>query len=81
MQLSYFKTLLTLLFLFFNTFIYSQSFGSSNLKGHSIDNPTSLQFGPDGRLYVAQQDGVIFAYTVVRNEENDYEVTATLLFR
>jgi len=77
MQLSYFKTLLTLLFLFFNTLIYSQSFGSSNLKGHSIDNPTSLQFGPDGRLYVAQQDGVIFAYTVVRNEENDYEVTAT----
>ncbi|MEM9261580.1 MAG: hypothetical protein AAGA62_18210, partial [Bacteroidota bacterium] len=37
----------------------------------------SLQFGPDGRLYVSQQDGLIYAYTVVRNGANDYSVTAT----
>lgn len=30
----------------------------------SIANPTSLQFGPDGRLYVSQQDGTINIYTV-----------------
>ena len=27
------------------------SFGSSGLIGESILNPTSLEFGPDGRLY------------------------------
>lgn len=36
--------------------------------------PTSLQFGPDGRLYVAQQNGLIQVYEIVRNGENDYEV-------
>ena len=39
----------------------------SGLSGESSNNPTSLQFGPDGRLYVAQQDGTIKAYTVLRN--------------
>ena len=29
-----------------------------------ITNPTSLQFGPDGRLYVAEQNGDINAFTV-----------------
>ncbi len=53
------------------------SFASSNLSGESLTNPTSLQFGPDGRLYVAQQNGLIRAYTVVRNSANNYQVTAT----
>ena len=35
------------------------NFVASNLQGESTSNPTSLQFGPDGRLYVAQQDGLI----------------------
>ena len=35
-------------------------------RGTSSYSPTSLQFGPDGRLYVAQQDGMIKAYEVAR---------------
>ncbi|HYD47845.1 MAG TPA: hypothetical protein VEB21_05830, partial [Terriglobales bacterium] len=29
-----------------------------------LSNPTSLQFGPDGRLYVSQQDGLIKIYEI-----------------
>lgn len=43
------------------------SFTASDLAGESLYHPTSLQFGPDGRLYVAQQDGKIFAYTACAN--------------
>lgn len=53
------------------------SFVNSNLYGEISNNPTSLQFGPDGRLYVAQQDGTIYAYTIVRNGAQNYQVTAT----
>lgn len=53
------------------------SFTASGLAGEALNNPTSLQFGPDGRLYVSQQDGTIYAYTVVRNAPNTYAVTAT----
>jgi len=53
------------------------SFTSSGLDGESSNNPTSLQFGPDGRLYVSQQNGTIYAYNVVRNGANDYDVTNT----
>jgi N-acetylneuraminic acid mutarotase len=52
-------------------------FGKSALKGTTLTNPTSLQFGPDERLYVAQQNGLIRAYKIVRNGPNDYAVTAT----
>ena len=53
------------------------SFGKSLLSGASIGAPTSLQFGPDGRLYVAQMDGTIRAFTVERGRSNQYRVTAT----
>ena len=53
------------------------NFTSSGLVGESSNNPTSLQFGPDGRLYVSQQNGTIYAYTIQRNGPNDYEVTST----
>ena len=29
-----------------------------------LTNPTTLQFGPDGRLYVTEQDGTINIFTV-----------------
>lgn len=53
------------------------SFTPSGLAGESSNNPTSLQFGPDGRLYVSQQNGTIYAYNVVRNAANDYAVVNT----
>ncbi|NJL92689.1 MAG: choice-of-anchor D domain-containing protein [Anaerolineae bacterium] len=51
------------------------AFVLSNLSNLTITTPTSLQFGPDGRLYVAQVDGVIQALTVQRLGPNQYTVT------
>ncbi|MBX2838157.1 MAG: thrombospondin type 3 repeat-containing protein, partial [Gammaproteobacteria bacterium] len=53
------------------------SFGKSLLN--NIDNvkPTSLQFGPDGKLYVADMLGAIKVYTVHRNGSNNYQITQT----
>ncbi len=53
------------------------NFAKSLLSGASISKPTSLQFGPDGRLYVAQQNGLIKAFTIQRRAANDFVVTAT----
>src|SRR4051794_388430 len=54
------------------------SFGRATLAGTNFaGNPTSLQFGPDGRLYVSQQDGEIKIFTIVRNAANNYSVSAT----
>jgi malectin (di-glucose binding ER protein)/putative metal-binding protein len=53
------------------------SFGKSVLAGVGVSNPTSLQFGPDGRLYVTQQNGTIKAFTVARIGPSNYTVTAT----
>ena len=56
----------------------SVSFGASELAGGpNIDNPTSLQFGPDGRLYVAERFGQIHVLNVTRDGPNDYQVTAS----
>ncbi|HJQ80741.1 MAG TPA: malectin domain-containing carbohydrate-binding protein [Lacipirellulaceae bacterium] len=53
------------------------SFGKSTLAGTTnLDRPTSLQFGPDGRLYVSQQNGLIRAYTITRDGANDYRVVS-----
>jgi glucose/arabinose dehydrogenase len=53
------------------------SFGKSVLSGTALGNPTSLQFGPDNRLYVTQQNGTILIYTVTRSAPNSYVVSAT----
>ncbi|NOT32607.1 MAG: choice-of-anchor D domain-containing protein [Candidatus Eisenbacteria bacterium] len=53
------------------------SFGKTVLTGTVLTNPTSLQFGPDGRLYVAQQNGLIRIYGVARSGPNQYAVTST----
>ena len=52
-------------------------FSFSQLGGETSGAPTTLQFGPDDRLYVGQQDGTIKVYGVVRTAENDYDVTTT----
>ncbi len=51
-------------------------FSGSVLAGIPIKSPTSLQFGPDGKLYVSQMNGVIKVLTIVRNAANNYVVTA-----
>lgn len=43
----------------------------------SIVNPTSLQFGPDGRLYVSEVDGTIKVFTIATTSSGGYTVTAT----
>lgn len=48
------------------------NFSQSQLNGASITRGTSIQFGPDGNLYVAQMDGKIFIYDVQRNGKNNY---------
>ena len=70
---------LTLLVMFIPLLASAQTinFAPSNLQGASLGNPTSLQFGPDDRLYVSQQDGTIKAFTVQRNGAEDYQVIAT----
>ncbi|WP_247237823.1 PKD domain-containing protein [Telluribacter sp. SYSU D00476] len=41
----------------------------------TLKNPTSLQFGPDGRLYISQQNGLIKVYTIAKNAPGDYTIT------
>lgn len=55
----------------------STSFGKSTVDGIASNKPTSLQFGPDGRLYVADMLGKINIYNVQRFGPNDYSVVAT----
>ena len=43
----------------------------------NINRPTDVQFGPDGRLYVAQQKGVIKAFEVERQGPEDYVATSS----
>ena len=52
-------------------------FGKSLLLGELSTTPTTLQFGPDGRLYVGEVDGTIRVYAVDRLGRNRYAVTAT----
>ncbi|WP_440991677.1 malectin domain-containing carbohydrate-binding protein [Haloarchaeobius baliensis] len=51
-------------------------FGKSQLGGFSQGQLTALEFGPDGRLYVAQQNGMVYALNVSRDGENSYSVTS-----
>lgn len=52
------------------------AFRFSTLAGTSITNPTSLQFGPDGRLYVATRFGLIHRFTISRRG-GSFAVTAS----
>ncbi len=50
-------------------------FGKSELSGFGGIKPTSLQFGPDNRLYVATMLGEIQVLTIERTGANNYKVT------
>jgi hypothetical protein len=50
-------------------------FVSGRLTGATSKAVTSLQFGPDGRLYAGQQNGLIKAYEIRRQDPGDYAVT------
>jgi WD40 repeat protein len=54
-----------------------EHFDVMRLEGTNLDSPTSLQFGPDNRLYVSQQNGLIQVYSVSPRPEGGYEVTAS----
>ncbi len=49
-------------------------FGKSLLNGFGGGKPTSLQFGPDGKLYVAFLDGSVRVLEIERTDSNDYSV-------
>ena len=76
---------LSLLFLvllsFFSNRLYSQvdwTTGILDLNGiGTVQNGTALQFGPDGRLYVADYRGFVQIYTIVRDGAGAYRVTAS----
>ena len=58
----------------------TQTFSEQTLSGTNLSNPTSLQFGPDGRLYVSQQNGIIKVYDVTNaggtwEASNEEEIT------
>ncbi|RMG70638.1 MAG: hypothetical protein D6722_08440 [Bacteroidetes bacterium] len=66
---------------FISTQVSAQAFDqyTLNLNGNSLSNGTALEFGPDGRLYVAERYGLIRVYTIVRNDAGgtvSYDVTA-----
>lgn len=74
----YLRTLLTtVLAAVLSTTAFAYNFSISTLTGVTVAGATSLQFGPDNRLYVAQVDGQIKALTVQRTAPNNYQVTAT----
>lgn len=54
----------------------AQSFSPVTLTDVSITSPTSLDWGPDGRLYVSQQDGAIQILNVQETAPGQLEVTS-----
>lgn len=50
-----------------------------DLKGNPLNNPTSIQFGPDGRLYVSQQDGLIRSYNLKAITDADGFITKLVI--
>ncbi len=51
-------------------------FRRSYLQELTATNPTSLQFGPDGKLYIGQADGSIVIATITRDATNVYTAHA-----
>lgn len=57
----------------------AQLFTQSNLDFNGFDpveNSTSLMFGPDGKLYTLNIDGLINIYSTIRIDQDEYQVSA-----
>ncbi len=51
-------------------------FGQSTvLMNYSVNVGTTLQFGPDDKLYLGEVSGLIHVFDVVRNGKNNYQAT------
>ena len=61
----------------FSLFADSTNFVTKTLIGVDVNNPTSIDIGPDGRVYLSTQEGLIYAYSVERSVKGDYSVTDT----
>lgn len=48
------------------------NFGKSTVQNANVNRATSIQFGPGGKLYVAEMDGAIQVFAVNRNGKNNY---------
>ncbi len=55
-------------FLTNNLIAQEPSLKKSKLQNTNIIQPTSLEFGPDGKLYVAERFGRIWQYTIERDD-------------
>lgn len=55
---------------------FDQSTLNFNGIGESTNGFTSIMFGPDGRLYVAEYHGLIKIFTIERQSSTSYTVTA-----
>ena len=53
------------------------SFAKGQVEGADTTKVTTVRFGPDGRLYIGQQTGIIRALTLERRGPASYRVTAT----
>lgn len=53
------------------------NFNFSHLSNLEINNPTSLDFGPDGKLYVSQQDGMIKQLEIAKIDLNSFAVVSS----
>lgn len=73
----FFQCILAIALIFSLNPAQAQNFGFSklNLNSTAIQAPTSLDFGPDGKLYVASEEGQIYVVEIQRNAANDYIAT------
>ena len=54
------------------------NFTSSTLNtSQQVTRGTTLQFGPDGKLYIGEMTGTIFVFDVTRNGKNNYAGTVS----